>query len=63
MINVDGILVPPTGKEYDGLLHPPVILTMPDKRRELKIFSSSAGTTETLFEKAEELGIFYWRER
>ncbi len=63
MINVDGILVPPTGKEYDGLLHPPVILTMPDKTRELKIFSSSAGTTETLFEKAEELGIFYWRER
>jgi hypothetical protein len=36
---------------------------MPDKKRELKIFSSSAGTTETLFEKAEELGIFYWRER
>ncbi len=64
-ITVGGVpvKVAPTGKGFDGQLHPPVILTMPDKKREIKILSSSAGTTETLFEKAEELGIFYWRER
>lgn len=55
------ILVPPTGKGYDGLLHPPIIVTMPDRAVEMKIFSSSAGTTERLFEKAEG-GFYYWRE-
>ncbi|NOX33910.1 MAG: hypothetical protein GXP56_09265 [Deltaproteobacteria bacterium] len=55
------ILVPPTGKGYDGLLHPPIIITMPNKQVEMKIFSSSAGTTERLFEKADG-GFYYWRE-
>ncbi|MBT3176492.1 MAG: hypothetical protein HOG03_13685 [Desulfobacula sp.] len=55
------ILVPPTGKGYDGLLHPPIIVTMPNKTVEMKIFSSSAGTTERLFENAEG-GFYYWRE-
>ncbi len=55
------ILVPPTSKGYDGLLHLPVIVTMPNKTVEMKIFSSSAGTTERLFEKAEG-GFYYWRE-
>ena len=55
------IFVPPTGKGYDGLLHPPIIVTMPDTPVEMKIFSSSAGTTERLFEKAEG-GFYYWRE-
>ncbi|HID96599.1 MAG TPA: hypothetical protein EYP57_00145 [Thermodesulfobacteriaceae bacterium] len=58
----DPVLVPPTGLGREGLLHPPVFLTMPDKRREIKIFSSSAGTTEAVFEKAEEVGILHWRE-
>ena len=61
-INGNQIPVPPTGKGYDGQLHPPVIVTMPNKKREMKILSSSAGTTEILFEKSERLGIFYWRE-
>ncbi len=55
------IWVPPTGKGYDGLLHPPIILTMPNKTVEMKVFSSSAGTTERLFEKAEG-GFYYWEE-
>jgi type IV pilus assembly protein PilY1 len=56
------IWVPPTGKGYDGLLHPPIIVTMPTRKNiELKIFSSSAGTTERLFEKSEG-GFYYWRE-
>jgi len=55
------IWVPPTGKGYDGLLHPPIIVTMPNKTVEMKIFSSSAGTTERLFEKAEG-GFYSWRE-
>lgn len=55
------ILVPPSGKGYDGLLHPPIILTMPDRQVEMKIFSSSAGTTERLFERAFG-GFYYWQE-
>ncbi len=61
-VNGHTIKVPPTGKGYDGQLHPPVIVSMPDKKREMKILSSSKGTTETLFEKAEPIGMFYWRE-
>ncbi|MFH2057812.1 MAG: PilC/PilY family type IV pilus protein [Pseudomonadota bacterium] len=55
------IWVPPTGKLYDGLLHPPIIVTMPGKPVEMKIFSSSAGTTERMFEKASG-GFYYWKE-
>jgi Tfp pilus tip-associated adhesin PilY1 len=55
--------VSPTGKEFVGLLHPPVVLTMPDRRREMKVFSTSAGTTVTLMERGERRGIFYWVER
>ena len=55
------ILVPPTGIGRPGLLHFPIILRLPD--REMKVFSSSAGTTETLFETLEKRGIYYWIER
>ncbi|MBU1193842.1 MAG: hypothetical protein KKD32_03875 [Proteobacteria bacterium] len=55
------IFIPPSGIGYDGLLHPPIILSMPDGRTEMKIFSSSAGTTQRLFEKASG-GFYYWRE-
>ncbi len=55
--------VPPTRKKQPGLIHFPVIVRMPDDEREMKIFSSSAGTTPTLFEKAEKRGIYYWIER
>ncbi len=61
------IQVAPTGKMYDGILHTPVIVSDPDETgdstpRELKIFSSSAGTTEVMWERKEELGFYYWRE-
>jgi len=62
LITIGTLKVPPTGKEFQGLLHPPVFLTMPDGERELKIFSSSAGTTEVIVEKAEQVGMFFWRE-
>ncbi len=32
------------------------------RNREIKIFSSSAGTTEVLWETKEETGIYYWLE-
>ena len=57
------ILVPPTGISYTGMLYTSPIIRMPDEQREMKIFSTSAGTTETLFEAAERRGLFYWRER
>jgi type IV pilus assembly protein PilY1 len=57
------ILVPPTGMDFPGMLYPPVMVRMPDNEREMKIFSTSAGTTETVFEVAEERGVFYWKER
>jgi type IV pilus assembly protein PilY1 len=59
----NAIMVAPTGLKRPGLLHFPVILRMPDDQREMKIFSSSAGTTETLFETAEKRGLYYWIER
>jgi len=65
-IEEDGeeIEVPPTGRMYDGMLHVPVVATDPDRSRdrELKIFSSSSGTTEILWERRERTGIRYWRE-
>ncbi len=54
------IMVPPTGKERPGLLHIPVFIRFPDRPVEMKIFSTSASTTETLFEVAEPRGLFYW---
>jgi type IV pilus assembly protein PilY1 len=55
--------IPPTGKEFTGILYPPVFLTMPDNVREMKLFSTSAGTTETIFEKKEKKQMVYWRIR
>lgn len=54
--------VAPTATSFPGVLYPPVMLRMPDHKREMKVFSSSAGTTETLFEVAEKRGLFYWLE-
>jgi type IV pilus assembly protein PilY1 len=58
----DPVWVVPTGKSFIGILHPPVILRMPDDKTEQKIFSSSSGVTESLFETAERRGLSYWRE-
>ncbi len=55
------IYVAPTGVERPGLLHIPVFIRFPDSPIEMKIFSTSAATTETVFEVAEPRGLFYWR--
>ncbi len=59
------LLVPPTGRMYDGMLHSPTIVRDPNQNldREMKVFSSSAGTTVVLWEKQEQTGFYYWRER
>ncbi len=62
-INGVEVQVAPTGMGRPGLLHPPVFLRMPDNEREMKIFSSSSGNTESIFENAEQLGVYYWIER
>jgi Tfp pilus tip-associated adhesin PilY1 len=64
LVDIDGNPLPPlppSGIGRPGLLHIPVFVRLPDKPEEMKIFSSSAGTTETIFETAEKLGMFYWR--
>jgi len=62
--NGNVITVAPTGILYDGLLHTPVVVKDPDedRDRELKIFSSSSGTTEILWEDSPDTGLSYWRE-
>ncbi|HIJ56518.1 MAG TPA: hypothetical protein HPQ03_10380 [Deltaproteobacteria bacterium] len=57
------IKIAPTGHQFTGILYPPVYLTMPDKEREMKLFSTSAGTTTTIFEKKERKQMVYWRIR
>ncbi len=55
------IIVPPSGIRRSGMLHSPVFVRFTDRPVEMKIFSSSAGTTETIFETNEPRGMFYWR--
>lgn len=61
--NGDPIKIAPTGYQYTGILYPPVFLTMPDKVREMKLFSTSAGTTASMFENSERKQMVYWRLR
>ena len=61
--NGDPIKIAPTGHQFTGILYPPVYLTMPDMEREMKLFSTSAGTTTTMFEKKEQKQMVYWRIR
>ncbi|MBU1419949.1 MAG: hypothetical protein KKI15_15810 [Proteobacteria bacterium] len=66
MLDLDGDGVgdvAPSGRMFSGMLHTPVIVGDPDNPRELKIFSSSAGTTEIVWETKEKDGVYYWRER
>ena len=53
-------LVPPSGIGKPGELKPPAILRM--ENTEIKYFSSSSGTIETVIETTVRLGITYWRE-
>ena len=66
LVDDDGntILVAPSGKKFEGILHSPVIVKDPNpkRNREMKIFSSSAGTTEVMWEPKEKTGLYYWLE-
>jgi len=65
MINIgteaNPIMVAPTGKQFVGMIFPPSILSMSDK--DLKFFSNSLGRIETLAEKKNRRGFFYWMEK
>ena len=63
LIKVGSEWIAPSGRSYTGILHSPAILRMPDQKTEMKLFSSSAGVTERLFEVAEKRGLFYWLEK
>ena len=56
----DPIMVPPTGIQIVGRALPPSILIIEDD--EMKYFSSSRGTIETVREKAATIGVHYWME-
>jgi hypothetical protein len=58
----DPLWVAPTGKSFTGILHRPIILRLQDGEREMKVFSTSAGTTDRVFEKSETMGVSSWRE-
>jgi hypothetical protein len=55
-------VIPPTGITYPGILHPPVVVNLPEKPVEMKVFSTSAGETVTLTEVEERRGIYFWRD-
>jgi Tfp pilus tip-associated adhesin PilY1 len=58
----DPVWVAPTGKSFTGMLHRPIMLRLQDGEREMKVFSTSAGTTDKVFEKTETMGVSSWRE-
>ena len=53
--------VPATATKRPGRLQPPAILRK-DDGTEIKYFSSSNASIQMVVEKAEQRGIFYWRE-
>ena len=55
------IWVAPTGMQAPGRLLPPAILRMTGNR-EIKYFSSSRGTIQTVMERSLRLGMSYWLE-
>ncbi|MCP4722900.1 MAG: hypothetical protein GY860_25895, partial [Desulfobacteraceae bacterium] len=54
------ILVAPTGMGKPGLIYPPKIIVVDDS--EIKYFSSSRRTIETVQEVTETTGMYYWRQ-
>jgi type IV pilus assembly protein PilY1 len=64
-VTIDGvdveIRVAPTGIHYPSVLYPPTILDA-GETREVKLMSTAAGGIVDLWEAAENLGIYYWRQ-
>ncbi len=56
----------PTDRAYEGRLFNPAILredeSVDDDGEELKYFSDSQGAIQTMTEKAEKRGIYYWQQ-
>jgi type IV pilus assembly protein PilY1 len=63
LITVGDRSLVPTGRSYRGALKSPTIMRMPDQETEMKVFSSSEGDVEMLFERAEKRGLFFWVEK
>ncbi len=53
--------VPPTATKRPGRLQPPAILRK-DNNTEYKYFSSSNASIQVIREKAEQRGLYYWKE-
>jgi type IV pilus assembly protein PilY1 len=63
------IWVAPSGLiERQAMLYTPAILPLPPDpdggggKRDVKYFSTSRGTVQTVREKGEKIGMFYWKE-
>jgi type IV pilus assembly protein PilY1 len=60
-IDGDTVKVPPSGLKLTGLVQPPAIIKL-DEKREKKYMSSSGGGIVEITEKAAKTGIAYWLE-
>jgi type IV pilus assembly protein PilY1 len=62
-VEIDGetVKVPPSGLKLTGLVQPPAIIKL-DEKREKKYMSSSGGGIVEITEKAAKTGIAYWLE-
>ncbi len=62
-VEIDGnmVKVPPSGLKLTGLVQPPAIIKL-DEKREKKYMSSSGGGIVEITEKAAKTGIAYWME-
>ena len=52
--------IAPTGITFQGLAFPPAILSLDDK--DMKYFSNSLGSIETIAERKKKRSLIYWRE-
>lgn len=61
-VNYNGKDRVPSAKRYEGKLQPPAITRKSSGDEEVKYFSSSTGTIETMTEKAARIGVIFWKE-
>jgi type IV pilus assembly protein PilY1 len=61
-VNFNGNDRVPSAKRYAGKLQPPAITRKPSGDEEVKYFSSSTGTIETMTEEAARMGVVFWKE-
>jgi type IV pilus assembly protein PilY1 len=55
------IIVAPTGIWYPTVLYPPTMLDA-GQRKELKLMSTAGGAIIDIWETAEKMGMYYWRQ-